>query len=289
MAKNKEDVNILIIEDHEDDFKFLREALNNIGFKVFPEEFVTIEESENVYLKYKDILDDLIKKNILIHTIFFDLNLKDTDENNKGGSGAALIRNLLHHNIYKYTPKVIFTGIEDFSDIDPTVEQEVKIIIKKPSDRANYENTLIKEKMNITLPVFAELYENLADAINISSRLDNIDCKLSTIQIIVQQIAKTLPKITDKNKANKIIDEWEKDDDFKEVMDGYFPNKVDGLFNKLQDFKDIVKENAVEALYEQAIVYWEHEAEINADDDTKMVKFLKYSTYVVEKIGQAVK
>jgi len=289
MAKNKEDVNILIIEDHEDDFKFLREALNNIGFKVFPEEFVTIKESENVYLKYRDILDDLFKKNILIHTIFFDLNLKDTDENNKGGSGAELIRHLLNHNIYKYIPKVIFTGIEDFSDIDPTVEQEVKIIIKKPSDRAKYEDTLIKEKINITLPVFAELYENLSNAINISSRLDNIDYKLTSTQIIVQQIAKTLPKITDKSKANKIIAEWEQDEVFKKEMDSYFPDKRDGLFNKLKDFKDNVQENAAEALYEQAIVYFEDEAEINADDDTKMVKFLKYSAYVVEKIGQAAK
>jgi len=287
MAKNKEDVNILIIEDHEDDFKFLREALNHIGFKVFPEEFVTIKESENVYLKYRNILDDLFKKNILIHTIFFDLNLKDTDENNKGGSGAELIRHLLNHNIYKYIPKVIFTGIEDFSDIDPTVEQEVKIIIKKPNDRAKYEDTLIKEKINITLPVFAELYENLSNAINISSRLDNIDYKLTSTQIIVQQIAKTLPKITDKNKANKIIAEWEQDEVFKKEMDSYFPDKRDGLFNKLKDFKDNVQENVAEALYEQAIVYFEDEAEINADDDTKMVKFLKYSAYIVEKIGQA--
>jgi len=289
MAKNKEDVNILIIEDHEDDFKFLREALNNIGFNVFPVEFVTIRENENVYLKYRDILDDLFKKNILIHTIFFDLNLKDTDENNKGGSGAELISQLLKHNLYKYIPKVIFTGIEDFSDIGPMVEQEVKIIIKKPSDRAKYEDTLIKEKINITLPVFAELYENLSNAINISGRLDNIDYKLSSIQIITQQIAKTLPKITDKSKANKIIAEWEQDEVFKKEMDSYFPDKRDGLFNKLKDFKDYVQENAAEALYEQAIVYFEDEAEINGDDDTKMVKFLKYSTYIVEKIGQAAK
>lgn len=289
MAKNKEDVNILIIEDHEDDFKYLKEALTNIGFNVFPEGFVAIKEDESIYIKYRDILDDLIKKSILIHTIFFDLNLKDTDENNKGGSGAELISHLLNHKVYRYIPKVIFTGIEDFSDIDPTVEQEVKIIIKKPSDRSKYEDKLIKEKINVTLPVFAELYENLSNAINISSRLDNIDYKLSSIQIIVQQIAKTLPKLTDKKKANKIIEEWEQNADFKIEMDIYFPNKIDGLFNKLKDFKDIVKENAAEALYEQAVDYFEKEAEIDSDEDTKMVKFLKYSAYIVEKIGQAAK
>lgn len=289
MAKNKEDVNILIIEDHEDDFKYLKSALENIGFKVFPDVFMSIGEDENIYERYKNKLDDLLKDNILIHTIFFDLNLKDKDENNKGGSGAELISSLLKHNVYRYIPKVIFTGIEDFSDIDPTVEQEVKIIIQKPSDRLKYEDVLIKEKMNDTLPVFAELYENLSDAINISSRLDNIDYKLTSTQIIVQQIAKTLPKITDKSRANKIITEWEQDEDFKKEMDSYFPDKRDGLFNKLKDFKDVVKENAAEALYEQAIVYFEDEAGINGDDDTKMVKFLKYSTYIIEKIGQAVK
>lgn len=289
MAKNNEDVNILIIEDHADDFRYLSEALKNIGFNVFPEEFIIIEEKEKIYQKYIDILDALFKRDILIHTIFFDLNLKDTDTNNNGGSGAELISKLLMNSIYRYIPKVIFTGIEDFSDIDPIVEQEVKIIIKKPFDRKKYKDKLIKEKINVTLPVFAELYENLSNAINISGRLDNIDYKLSSIQIIVKQIATTLPKIADKTKANKIIESWEEDIEFKEIMKEYFPTKVDGLFEKLKDFKNIVKENAAEAIYEQAVNYFEKEAEIDHDDDTKMVKFLKYSVYIVEKIGQVVK
>lgn len=229
------------------------------------------------------------KEGTLIHTIFFDLNLKDTDENNKGGSGAELVSKFLNHPIYRYIPKIIFTGIEDYSDINPIVVQEVKIIIKKPNDRTKYETTLIKEKINITLPIFAELYENLCNSINIASRLDNIDYKLSSIQIVVQQIAKTLPKLADKTKANKIIEEWEQDNDFKKEMGIYFPTKIDGLFNKLKDFKEIAKENTMEAIYEQAIDYFEKEAEIDSKDDTKMVKALKYSVYIVEKIGQAVK
>ena len=54
---------------------------------------------------------------------------------------------------------------------ESTVKQEVKIIIKKPTDRTGYEDKLTKEKINITLPVFAELYENSTKAIDISSRL----------------------------------------------------------------------------------------------------------------------
>lgn len=289
MPKNREDVNVLIIEDHEDDFKYLRDALLSIGFKVFPEEFVPINADESIYVKYKELLDSLSNSNILIHTIFFDLNLKDTDTNNQGGSGAELISQFLNHDVYRYIPKVIFTGIEDYSDMNPTVEQEVKIIIKKPTDRTGYEDKLIKEKINITLPVFAELYENLTKAIDISSRLDNIDYKLSSIQIIVQQVAKTLPNITDKNKANEIISKWEGDEKFKEEMGLYFPTKRDGLFNKLKDFKSLVKENALEAVYEQAVAYFEKEAEIDSDADTKMVKFLKYSAYILEQIGENVK
>lgn len=288
MLKNNEDINILIIEDHEDDFNYLKKALTNLGFTVLPEEFTTVEVKENIYEKYKDILNKFSKEGILIHTIFFDLNLKDTDENNKGGSGAELVSKFLNHPIYRYIPKIIFTGIEDYSDINPIVVQEVKIIIKKPNDRTKYETTLIKEKINITLPVFAELYENLCNSIDITSRLDNIDYKLSSIQIIVQQIAKTLPMLTDKGKANKIIEEWAKDEAFKKEMSIYFPEKMDGLFHKLKDFKDIVKENAAEALYEQAVNYFEKEAEIDSDEDTKMVKFLKYSVYIVEQIGRAV-
>jgi hypothetical protein len=289
MAKNREDVNILIIEDHEDDFRYLKDALVKIGFNVYPKDFILINIDENIYVKYRKVLDELFKDDILIHTIFFDLNLKDSDTNNHGGSGAELISQLLKHNVYRYIPKVIFTGIEDFSDIDPIVEQEVKVIIKKDSDRSKFEDQLIEEKINITLPVFAELYENLTDAINISSRLDNIDYKLSSIQIIVQQIAKTLPQLTDKDKANKIILDWEKDESFKEEIGLYFPTKRDGLFTKLKDFKAVVKENAVEAVYEQAVKYFEEEAEIDSDEDTKMVKFLKYSAYIVEQIGKAVK
>ena len=289
MAKNREDVNILIIEDHEDDFRYLNDALVKIGFNVYPKKFIPINIDENIYVKYGKVLDELFKGNILIHTIFFDLNLKDSDINNHGGSGAELISQLLKHKVYRYIPKVIFTGIEDFSDIDPIVEQEVKVIIKKDSDRSKFEDQLIEEKINITLPVFAELYENLTDAINISSRLDNIDYKLSSIQIIIQQIAKTLPQLTDKAKANKIILDWEKDESFKKEMELYFPTKRDGLFTNLKDFKDIVKENAAEAVYEQAVKYFEEEAEIESDEDTKMVKFLKYSAYIVEQIGKAVK
>ncbi|WP_417324980.1 hypothetical protein [Halarcobacter sp.] len=289
MGKNREDVNILIIEDHEDDFRYLKEALVKIGFNVYPKEFISISIDENIYVKYRKVLDELFKDDILIHTIFFDLNLKDSDINNHGGSGAELISQLLKHKVYRYIPKVIFTGIEDFSDINPTVEQEVKVIIKKDSDRSKFEDQLIEEKINITLPVFAELYENLTNSINISSRLDNIDYKLSSIQIIVQQVAKTLPKITDNNKANKIISEWEIDEKFKEEMGLYFPTKRDGLFNKLKEFRDVAKENAVEALYEQAVKYFEEEAEIDSDEDTRMVKFLKYSAYIAEKIGKAVK
>lgn len=288
MAKNKEDTNILIIEDHEDDFRYLKEALENLSFNVFPTNFIAIDENENIYNKYKQILDESFKNNIIIHTIIFDLNLKDSDENNRGGSGAEIISKLLNHSIYKYIPKIIFTGIEDFSDIDPIVEQEVKVIVKKPKDRAKYKDQLIKEKINITLPAFAELYENLCNSIQISSRLDNIDYKLSSIQIIVQQIAKTLPRLTDKGKANKIIEEWAKDEAFKKEMSSYFPEKMDGLFDKLKDFKETVKENTAEALYEQAVNYFEKEAEIDSDEDTKMVKFLKYSVYFVEQIGRAV-
>lgn len=289
MAKNREDVNILIIEDHEDDFRYLKDALVKIGFNVYPKDFILINIDENIYVKYRKVIDELFKDDILIHTIFFDLNLKDSDTNNHGGSGAELISQLLKHNVYRYIPKVIFTGIEDFSDIDPIVEQEVKVIIKKDSDRSKFEDQLIEEKINITLPVFAELYENLTDAINISSRLDNIDYKLSSIQIIVQQIAKTLPQLTDKDKANKIILDWEKDESFKKEMELYFPTKRNGLFTKLKDFKAVVKENTLEAVYEQAVKYFEEEAEIDSDEDTKMVKFLKYSAYIVEQIGKAVK
>jgi response regulator RpfG family c-di-GMP phosphodiesterase len=291
MAKNSEDINILIIEDHEDDFKDLKKALVRFGFNVFPENFLPISEQDNIYIKYKEILDNLYKKGIVIHTVFFDLNLKDTDENNKGGSGAELIEKLFNHPLYRYLPKIIFTGIEDFSEINPIVEQEVKIIIQKPSDRTKYYNKLLINKVNITLPVFAELFDNLNNSLDIISRLDKIDYKLDEIKIITMQIVKSLPLLTDKSKAKQIIDNMNNDKEFNKIMKECNIEKPANLFDKLtnlkEKFTENAKENFAEMIYEEVTQFFESEAEID-EDDTKMVQFLKYSTYIVEKVGEAV-
>lgn len=187
-------------------------------------------------------------------------------------------------------PIIMFTGVDVKEDEYENSSYKNKLpthFLSKNKIANDGLKNIIEEEISkyFTLTSSIKIEENIQEILDITK---DTNSKLTEISVIVRMIAKTLPKLTDKTKANKIIEEWEKDEDFKKEMDGYFPIARDGLFDKLKDFKDLAQENAAEALYEQAVIYFEKEAAIN-DEDTKMVKFLKYSAYIVEKICQAVK
>lgn len=187
-------------------------------------------------------------------------------------------------------PIIMFTGVDVKEDEYENSAYKDKLpthFLSKNKIANDGLINIIEEEISkyFTLTSSMKIEENIQDILDITKDTNG---KLTEISVIVKIIAKTLPKLTDKSKANKIIEEWEQDENFKREMDSYFPAKSDGLFSKLKDFKDTVKENAAEALYEQAIDYFENEADIE-DEDTKMVKYLKYSAYIIEKIGQAAK
>lgn len=188
-------------------------------------------------------------------------------------------------------PIIMFTGVDSKEDEYKKSSYENKLpnhFLSKNTIANDSLTHILEEEIRkyFTLTSSMKIEENIQEILNITKDTNN---KLTEITVIVKMIAKTLPQLTDNTKANNIIEDWENDDTFRQEMDIYFPTKRDGLFNKLKDFKDIAKENTMEAIYEQAVVYFDNEAEIDSDNDTKMVKFLKYSAYIVEKIGQAVK
>lgn len=188
-------------------------------------------------------------------------------------------------------PKIIFTSKDDIK----TKYENVAWVLNK--------NTLSDEKFIEDLENKINTYiQNIAEnkqiyiLDDIYSLLKEIDGDVKDIKkntkLISQMIAKSLPLLTDKIKAKKIIDSWEQDSDLSSIMKDCNIRKPENLFEKLQSLKvkftDNAKENLSEMIYEEAIQFFESEADIDEKDD-RLTKFLKYSAYIVEKIGQTVK
>lgn len=188
-------------------------------------------------------------------------------------------------------PKIIFTSKDDIK----TKYENVAWVLNKNTlsnekfieDLENKINTYIQNiEENKQTYIFDDIYSLLKEIDG-----DVKDIKKNT-KLISQMIAKSLPLLADRNKAKKIIDSWEQDSDFKNIMKECNIKKSENLFQKLQTLKekftDNTKKNLSEMIYEEATQFFESEADIDKKDD-RLTKFLKYSAYIVEKIGQAVK
>lgn len=192
---------------------------------------------------------------------------------------------------YLQVPKIIFTSKDDIK----TKYENVAWVLNK--------NTLsndkfIKDLENKINTYMQNISENKQIYIldDIYSLLKEIDGDVKNIKentkLISKMIAKSLPLLTDRNKAKKIIDSWEEDPDFGNIMKDCNIKEPENLFKKLktlkEKFTDKTKENLSEMIYEEATQFFESEADIDEKDD-RLTKFLKYSAYIVEKISQAVK
>lgn len=225
-------------------------------------------------------------EDIVAVVLDINLNLKDFD----GLDVLRIIRRDALHVIdnnadYNKMPIIVLTSNKEKDDEAHKISYESpdRFVVKEETNEKSFSNKLNFEIRRYNLNITSEKIYNIVHDTN---------NKVTELGLLSKMIAKTLPKLTDKNKANKIIKEWKEDTEFQEIMAECFPEKHNGLFTKLEKlidkFKDDAVENLSEALYEQAIVYFETEADID-EDDTKMIQYLKYSTYIVEKIGQAVK
>lgn len=182
-------------------------------------------------------------------------------------------------------------------------------------------------QLNETLPIMAGMYKAIREKFDINRMLTNIEYKIDAgeitneqiigtlqiqsnilekikitttdikertklIEIITTATAKALPKIADKEKAKKLIDEWEKNDSLKNALGTDFPEIPKGLYDQMKKLVDGFNENAAkdigELLYEAGKEYINEKADIN-DEDTKIVILMKYSAFFTEKVTQLVK
>ena len=289
MGLNLCDIKVLIVEDDENHYNSLKQGLKQLGInQIFPTNFREIKEEDlisDLYVFYKDLI---IEKQLDI--VFFDLALK-AGEDATDGSGAELIAMFLNSDDdrVRFIPKIILTGATNTDKLDALVKQEVKIVIEKKGN--DYYKLLVKNSMNKTMQEFTKLYRELIEHVQYKKELEDIKNKVLNIETVVKVVASSLPRITDKKSANKLIANWEENDSFKNAMQDQFPSTIDNLFSSVKDkiekLKDGATENITEALLEQVKEYIDQEAEISGEE-TKMIKFFKYSAYVLEEIERVV-
>lgn len=213
--------------------------------------------------------------------------------------GISILHMIINGEIYpvteriqkffcSYIPKIIFTSKDDiktkYENIAWVLNKNTLCDKKFKKDLENEIKTYLENiSKNKREYILNDIYLLLKEVNN-----DVKDIKENT-KIISQMIAKSLPLLTDKNKAKKIIERWEQDPEFKYIMKDCKIEKPENLFNKLNTLKEKLtnnaKENLAEMLYEEVTQFFESEAEIDEKDD-RLIKFLKYSTYAVEKIGE---
>lgn len=289
MGLNLCDIKVLIVEDDENHYNSLKQGLKKLGInQIFPANFREIKEEDTIFDLYGFYKDLIIEKQLDI--VFFDLALK-AGEDATDGSGAELIDTFLKsdEDRVRFIPKVILTGATNTDKLNALVKQEVKIVIEKKGN--DFHKLLVTNSMNKTMQEFTKLYRELIEHVQYKRELEDIKNKVSNIEIVVKVVASSLPKITDKKSAKKLIENWEENDSFKNAMKEQFPSTIDNLFSSIKDkiekLKDGATENITEALLEQVKVYIDQEAEISGEE-TKIIKFFKYSAYITEEIARVV-
>ncbi len=263
----------------------IQELLNNLN-----EKSSNIESQKEEFKKWFLKIDEIYE----IMAFIIDIDLETNPFN--GMNICDMIKNVEIFNIVdrvkkeffcKHIPKVVFTSKDD---IRKKFENDEWIVSKSLENRAKFIENLerkiekyLKEKEQSD--ILDEIYSLLKKI-----DTDVTDIKKNT-KLLSHMIAKSLPQLTDKNKAKEIIDCWEQDPEFKNIIKDCKIKKPENLFNKLKTLKenltDRAKENFAEMLYEEVTQFFESEAEIDEKDD-RLTKFLKYSTYAVEKIGEVI-
>lgn len=120
----------------------------------------------------------------------------------------------------------------------------------------------------------------------INFSIKNIDERTKLIEIITKVTVAALPKITDKAKAKKLVEEWQGDGKLLKVMGDDFPELPKGLYQKLkgvaEGFADSSTEDIGKFLYEAGKEYINNEAGIE-EGDAKLDMLMKYTAYFTEK------
>lgn len=253
-----------------------------------------IESQKEVFRKW--FLDIDAKYEILAFILDVELETNPFD-------GISILNMISNGEIYpvadrfgkkffcSYVPKMIFTSKDDIK----TKYENIAWVLNKNtlSDEKFIED--LENKINTYMQNISE-HKQIYILDDIYLLLKEIDGDVKDIKkntkLISEMIAKSLPLLTDKKKAKKIIDYWEKDPKFKDIIKDCNIKKPENLFGNLkalkEKFTDNTKENFAEMLYEEVTQFFESEADIDEKDD-RLTKFLKYSAYAVEKIGEAVK
>jgi len=289
----------------------------------FSEKISELATDKNSIRIFSD-MKEIIKKD-LTDIIFLDLQLTTANGGEKAGytTGEAIIELFAHSEepLLSSLPIVIISKYEkrDIKDGMPKIKPFFHL--KKPKtsfDKDSFIDSIEENNIKDYLPIFIKNYRKIRDSqeykddvafinrkldsLNYHDKLENIKStveniksatmdiseRVQAIEIVTKSIAMALPKITDKSKAKELIEEWEKNDTFKEILGEKFPEKSKPLFDKFKSAVENITDKGIEDItaivYEAGKEYLDEQAEIDKDEDTKIVKLLKYSSYFTEKV-----
>ncbi len=254
-------------------------------------------------------LDD--RKALRQHLSSESSNNESSKKNINRSEGIRLIRELKNDDsvFLQHIPIIIFTGL-DTQELAPWIKSlNIQIVEKHSSTNiSNAKNRLSKDIFS-NLDDHVSRYKQLKAAVSSNSvladKLDlllklqtdtyrkvlSIDDRTEIIEYTTKKIVTSLPIITKKAQAKKLIEDWGKDDVFKDIMGNSLPLVQKSWADKIENMKDGLEEKTIKEIttfvYESGkealLTYIDNEAGIN-DKHTKLQKIERYTIMLSEKL-----
>ena len=223
------------------------------------------------------------------------LNIKDSNENfiNTDIEHFCTIYDKPHQQYNSEGYKELFEDKILISSLPILVEP-----YRNDINHPNFEKSLTKLEYFAAKNEIAveEIMSYILKEIEIVRRIDTATAsvldKVTQIDIVTKAIAQSLPKIASKQQAEEIVQLWEQNTEFKNIMGDQFPELQKGLFNAMKDIvKDMgdnITEDISKHIYEAGkkyvIDYLDKKADVEKHDDTLTIT-LKYSAFFVESVS----
>lgn len=274
---NQNDIDVLFIDlnlgkSTQQGIQLIRQYMNDPILASIPKYVITTETN---FLEEKDTTGVYINTDIQHFTTILN---KPTPNEEK-------------YYISRFNDEQLFESLPVIASVyqKQKTEYNIEYIIKEFETKTIF---MLSEDQNSTNLIISNVTKVLNVIESIDEKVENINQKTIAIEIMTKSIAKALPKIADKKKAKQIIDEWENNDDFKNIMGRDFPEMSKGLYSALKEGWNNILDNATEdisqVLYDAGKEYIDKQAGVD-DNDDKIVLVMKYSSFFAEKIWEAKK
>lgn len=191
----------------------------------------------------------------------------------------------------------LFDATHKLTDTLPVVASMYRAIKKKFELSESFENILYKidnlEIKNDQTISILKSQSKILDKITINTA--DIKQKTELIEIITMATAKALPKITDKDKARKLLNDWRDNKELEKVFEDDFPTLPKGLITTLEQVIENISDETInlpikdisQMIYDEAKKFILSELDKRAEvskEDTQLMVLTKYGGLLINTI-----